>query len=367
MIVLVWRGLGWIVPFVLISAACGGVFVQVLLAQQGWIGIATWAGPIVVALGAVTLSLLGLSLQKDRCKHDFFFISVSHWGTVLGAFCVALIIFTWQHPLKAPPHRAQATQPAPKQKQVVQATELVPPTVQHPPGLDLDQIYFTGLYLTGNRSEWQTSLTDFTAEGPQLDVQQKLPIAAEQWAPGRVYRELFLRKGERLFRYNRRSEDETEIRPNAEFDKLSSLEAIAFDSKRSRLLVSTAGANSTLCAYDVASQSWSVLQQPGLDVQVLTYVSDEDVLYGLQAGGSGGFGGLSKFDADGKRLSTVTLPRTIQGGHQDPQMADLHYVEPHLIVVGYTIGVQEIESAIYLLEPATGKIVYTGPLKLRTE
>jgi hypothetical protein len=153
-----------------------------------------------------------------------------------------------------------------------------------------------------------------------------------------------------------------ELHTGDSIPRFSWLSAIAFDSKRQRLLATTFGGGGYLYAYSPANRAWSVLAEPGLASSALTYVAAEDALYGLDnAMGPGALiREVYRFSPVGARLQTIRLSEPISRDDSTPQLA---WAEGRLmLVLGGTTGRDQrrapSQARGYTIDPRTGEVLF---------
>jgi hypothetical protein len=151
---------------------------------------------------------------------------------------------------------------------------------------------------------------------------------------------------------------------------------IAFDTKRGRVVVSTLDRGGRLYAYDVGEKKWSVLaDQNGFPIASIAYAPREDAFYGLAM-----MGGevparpvVFRFDGEGRQTGRVVLARRIpshphdrpQGGPRVAAVGEyLAVLTPPVVDVDIDPAGPE-EPRCYLFEPKTGRLVYSGPLRVQ--
>ena len=174
---------------------------------------------------------------------------------------------------------------------------------------DIAALRFTALF---RNSDGAGALGQFTVNGPIASTlrpasPQVTKIAVDSKGKamfGRGHHDVYLLKNAR----------ETQLlKQNPELPEISWLSAIAYDTKRNRLLASTFGGRGYLYAFDIAKREWSIVCKPGLEVSALVFVESEDVLYGvnLAAGPNEAITTLLTFNANGARTSKTKLSQQI--------------------------------------------------------
>jgi hypothetical protein len=94
--ILIWRGLGILVPIVWFATA---FLMQILTDKLFGTGVyAAWSVPKI--LGSIVvgllLSVIGIAVNKDKYadnKHSFFWIPFEFWGIIVPVFTIIAMIF----------------------------------------------------------------------------------------------------------------------------------------------------------------------------------------------------------------------------------------------------------------------------------
>jgi hypothetical protein len=150
---------------------------------------------------------------------------------------------------------------------------------------------------------------------------------------------------------------------------LSWLSAIAFDSKRSRVLASTFGGGGYLYAYNVEKGNWEIVRKPGLDAGAMTYVAKDDAIYSINnaAGPGDKLKKINKHTPEGVLISTVDLSIPIPCNGSAKQ---LRWVADKLVLLtGYSDPHHgpRAKPAAAVIEPKTGEVVYYGYMEPQVE
>lgn len=212
----------------------------------------------------------------------------------------------------------------------------------------------------------------FTPLGPFSDTLTPLPDSVKQVAfdsKGTCYG----LGGHEVEQIDLARAEHGKLEMDANLPQLSWPSALAFDSKRGRLLLSSFGGGGHLYAYDPAQKSWSVLAKPGLGVGSLAYAADDDVLYGteLAIGSEGFISAIAQFNPDGARLKQIKLSRPIQAPDRIGR-CQIAVVNKHLVIlVAPTSRPRDwntpFETYAYVVEAATGKVLFSSLLEPRKE
>lgn len=238
----------------------------------------------------------------------------------------------------------------------------------------LEKLRFTALYCTGGRqagdprSTQQIQFGEFTARGPIMQTLQPFRANVEQFVVDPRGPHYYGRRGGDISRIDWTTGTLTKIPFGAELPRLSWPSAIAFDTKRQRLLLTSFGGGGYLYAYYVDGEHWSVLRKPGLSASALVYAESEDALYAVNLSlGGEGWSVLSKFNPHGALLRQVKLSQRIPQTEPFGSSIQLKYAKGRLfIITAHRPGRHEPGETvpmIYVASPATGEILYAGKLR----
>ena len=177
-------------------------------------------------------------------------------------------------------------------------------------------------------------------------------------------------------------------KPNAEGTKVprnantNRIRAMAYDSKRNRLVLSTDGrSGSSMLSYDLADSTWGALQSAPYEVDALVYDSQRDVYFGYVGQSMmnrGGIKRLLEFTVEGELKNDLVL----ESGHPDQQQDSWSWEGKHqLIKAGeflvlihpgrardHNIGYEfSPKKRIRVIDPESGIQLYTGEFDLHTK
>ncbi|WP_020470188.1 hypothetical protein [Zavarzinella formosa] len=236
---------------------------------------------------------------------------------------------------------------------------------------EIPKVKFQAVHLvaTGGH-ETAGSLGDFTQDGPVRATFKPLP--------GRLVRLVFDPKGKKHYGMTAHDIHEADLEkrtsvkltPTPGTVNIGSLRAMAFDTKRERLLVV---ANRTICEYVPATGKWgAVAELPRLtELTGLAYHPKDDMLYGLgqEFAGSddGGRPVLYQMSAQGAILKSTRMPAPmfpgVIGRIGFENRAQLISAGDHLaVLIGGAPSRDEngrpgkAESFLFLIDPATEKV-----------
>ncbi len=238
----------------------------------------------------------------------------------------------------------------------------------------LEKLRFKALYITGSghqhdsRSIRQVQFGEFTPRGPIMHKLEPFRANVEQLVVDPRGPSYYGRRGGDISQIDWITGVRTKIPFGGGLPRLSWPSAIAFDTKRQRLLLTSFGGGGYLYAYNVDEERWSVLRKPGLSASALVYAEKEDALYAMNLSlGGEGWSVVSKFNPSGALLRQVKLSRRIRQTEPFGTSVQLKYAEGHLLVVTHQQPSRrepgEIVPKIHVVSPTTGEILYTGILR----
>lgn len=219
------------------------------------------------------------------------------------------------------------------------------------------------------------ALAEFTIAGPVAGTLRALPRNVTEVAIDPQGRNLYGLDREAVLQIDLEAEQVIQVAWDPAVGRPSWPMAIAFDTKRRRLVVATLDRGGRLCAYDVDQEKWSVLADGGrAPITSLTYAPAEDAFYGLAMGGDGPARPVViRFDGEGRPAGRVVLSRRIPSHlhdrpHGGPQVVAvggyLAVLTPPVVDVEFDPAGAE-QPRCYLFEPKTGRLVYSGPLRIQ--
>jgi len=154
-------------------------------------------------------------------------------------------------------------------------------------------------------------------------------------------------------------------------------DSIALDTTRGRLLLTSHGGNGHLYAFDLTQESWSLMRTPGLGASAITYVPDEDAIYGVNLPMSEPvLDTLRKYTADGELVREVKIvpPIVLMDRGLRGDTAQLRYAAGHAFVITPRLlksagpanepSRVTLTSWIHVIKAASGEVVYEGKLAI---
>jgi hypothetical protein len=170
-------------------------------------------------------------------------------------------------------------------------------------------------------------------------------------------------------------EDLTKVPLSSELPGRARFRSLAYDAKRNRLILAPLrNRKLALYAYDIATGETSELQELDASLACLAYAPDEDVLWAVTTGSDLQALRLLKLAPDGRLLTEVELPDiplsqpahwAHRGGSQlvpvDGRLVLL--ISPFRPPTDQSPG--QPEDSIYVVDPGTGQVVYTGPVQVQ--
>lgn len=224
-------------------------------------------------------------------------------------------------------------------------------------------------------------LMDFTPRGPIEGTEHELPDQALAVAIDPADSTMYVAAQSGVLRVDPKANRPTAMPVDQDLPRMTWPRAVAFDTKRRRLLVATYGTG-YLYAYDVAQQKWSVLADlENVALTALAYSAAHDCLYGLSGRGAGPM--LIRYTADGEADQFIRIPQPIPHNRMmDPSQAgaQLIGVGDQLLVLTSPVDMQmrmraqmaaragapappEPRAKCFLIDPRTGGATYAGPIE----
>jgi hypothetical protein len=234
---------------------------------------------------------------------------------------------------------------------------------------------FQGVYRTFSpnarpHESGSLEIGEFSVRGPLPHTLWKVPDRYEQATIDATSGDVYFRRGDELLRYEAATGASSRIEWDATLPDLSWPSAIAFDTKRNRLLLNSFGGGGYLYAYDIKQEKWSVICRPGLSTNAMIYVPELDAIFAanLSMGGEG-VHMVRKFNAHGALLETLSFPAPLRSErHRGPHpLFDLAYFEGHVAILGPTVpdplAKDVMLPEIHVLDLNTREMVYEGLLR----
>jgi hypothetical protein len=240
---------------------------------------------------------------------------------------------------------------------------------------ELDGFTFDAPYRTGTAGQppherGQLQYGKFTIRGPMPQMLVNVPDRMEQVAVDPGTGDWYVRRGSEIRHINSKTDESTQIDWDAGLPDLSWPSAIAFDTLRQRLLLTSFGGGGYLYAYDVGQRKWSVICRPGLSTNAMLYVPDGDLIYAVNLSHGGeGVQTLRKFNAHGALIESYTLPHPIGRGQSRGPFAgiDLAYFNGRIAILGPTVpdplDPSLLAPQIHVFDLETKNFVYAGVMR----
>lgn len=226
---------------------------------------------------------------------------------------------------------------------------------------EIAALRFRGLV---RNSDGSNSIGDYTVTGPVTSSLRPIYNRITKLAIDSQFERVYARGGHEVYLLPDRGEPQL-IAENPELERLSWLSAVAFDTKRNRLLASTFGGGGCLYSYEPDNNKWSIICQPGLGASALAYAESEDVLYGvnLAAGPKETVKTLMTFNQHGARTSEISLSEEIETGG-DFGHTQLLWDNGWLFLVQSQFGHRrrDVRPHGYLIQPDTGEVHFSSEL-----
>jgi hypothetical protein len=222
-----------------------------------------------------------------------------------------------------------------------------------------------------------SSFGRFTPSGPIQGSLTKLPANINHVAFDPKEKKAYVISGHGVGYLNLGDEKITPIKIDEGLEELSWPCGLAFDSKRRRLILTSLGGEGHIYSLDVDKDKWSSLgSMNNIDLSGLCYSPEEDLLYGIHRPYSEGKQQLSLLVLDNKGVIVGNQATEVEAaGRPGPSggSAQIAAVGKQVaVLVGEPDDEQPgLEQASlgtgYLVNPRTGKVVYSSPLELQPD
>lgn len=220
----------------------------------------------------------------------------------------------------------------------------------------------------------ETLYAEFTVRGPLMHTVEPFRVSAEQVVEDSKSDSFILRNRGDITVMDRETGVSEQLEWDATLPRLSWPSAIALDSRRNRLLLTSFGGGGYLYGCDLETEKWSVLRKPGLGSSALVYSEQEDVLYGLNLNmGGERLRALTKFNPEGVVLSQVNLTEPIALDRHFSSCVQLRYAAGYVAILtalptarpdrALPLQVQPVSMQVHVVDPESGKVVYHGKLE----
>lgn len=221
---------------------------------------------------------------------------------------------------------------------------------------DIAALRFRGLV---RNSDGSNSIGNYTVTGPVKSSLRPIGNHLTKLAVDTQYERVFGRGHHDVYLVPERGEP-SKIAQDPDLEEISWLSAIAFDTKRGRLLASTFGGGGNLYAYEADGGEWSIICSPGLAVRALAYAEPEDVLYGVNLD-SDSVTTVMTFNSQGARTSEVKLSDAIKVGG-DFGHTQLLWDKGWLLLIQSPSDRKHPPARGYLIQPDTGEVRLSSEL-----
>jgi hypothetical protein len=219
------------------------------------------------------------------------------------------------------------------------------------------------------------ALAEFTPIGPIEENQRPLPPRTTAVATDPGDGTLYALTAQGVLRIDGKTGEQKTITPNdPELPRMTRPAALAFDSKRRRLVVTTPGfRDAVMYAYDVAAEKWSVLVDlEGIELNGLVYSPKDDCFYGVPGRMMRHKNMLIRYTPDGEADQLIVLSKPTGSGDMGPPdgstqlipVGDKLVLLPALSVFAMAgrPGTTPPRRECYVIDPRTGDVTYSGKL-----
>lgn len=221
----------------------------------------------------------------------------------------------------------------------------------------LPQLSFTAIHYTAIREFHVTAAYGtFTLAGPKTDSLKPLPKGILQVAYDPDSKRYYGLSWHEVYQVDLESKSATKMSLPKDLPELSWPSGITFDTKRRRVILVSFGGSGDMYAYSPKTDKWShVTDMNNLDLTALVYDPKQDCLYGLQRQRTEEGAEIIRFNAEGavvKKIKLVgdELPNEL--GRAGGPPVTLATAEGYVVIIA--------EGAVYLVEPASGKVRLTN-------
>jgi len=201
---------------------------------------------------------------------------------------------------------------------------------------------------------------NYTVNGP-AEGNRLLPADRVLAAGGDRY--FYGAKPHVVWRVDRDTGAVLELDPGAGLPELSWPMGVAYDSHRTRVLLTSLGGDGYFYAYSPASNRWSLVRsQNNLDLDCLEYHPSLDALFGVRVlFGDGGPGAIYRFNPEGVLQSEIALPKFPFGIGPTGYRSELVSIGDYLVLLlEADLQLDPYgESRMYLIDPRNGHVQLT--------
>jgi hypothetical protein len=217
----------------------------------------------------------------------------------------------------------------------------------------------------------------FTPSGPIQGSLTKLPPNVNHIAVDPKEKKAYVIQGHEVGSLNLGDERITTLEIDKGLEELSWPCGLAFDSKRRRLILTSLGGEGHIYCFDVDKGKWSSLgSMNNIDLLGLCYSPEEDLFYGIHRPHSEGKQRLSLLVLDDKGVIVGNQATDVEaigrpGPGGVPVQAAAVGKQVALLVAAPDDEPPEVEQPSlgtgYLVNPRTGKVIYSSRLELQPD
>lgn len=215
-------------------------------------------------------------------------------------------------------------------------------------------------------------LAQFTPAGPIVNTLVPVPSNFSRIAVDPKGPTYYAIQSHSVVTFDLESGRTTQLQIDDEFPELSWPAGLTFDTKRRRLVLTSIGGDGYFYVYEPDKNKWSVPETLNNedDPHCLSYSPEEDVHYGIHFNHDDHRFWVVKYSPDGKLLDKTMVESDRKFASGPPtDLAQIVAVGKQIVVLtrpGHFRGSDEERPAIrsYLIDPRTGKILFTDALQM---
>ena len=219
------------------------------------------------------------------------------------------------------------------------------------------------------RRSQRVELGEFTIDGPVVHSLEPFKAQVTEVVADGQGKTWYGRGRSGLVQIDVKTGKLTEIALDPALPRFSHLAAIAYDTKRRRVLLTSHDGRGYVYLYDTENKKWSLLRKPGFrGATAMVWDEKTDAIYTLATShGVEARAQIAVYNSHGALLQQVLISRHIANLQSHPHLPkiQIRYLDGHLAILHsiYSENQRDLTPHVHVVDLKDGRVIYSGSLR----